>query len=141
MRILVADDSPAVAYRVADLLSDVEGIEVAGRAGAVRETSRLIDELHPEILILDLQLPDGSGFHVLEAIKRSHPNSMVIVLTNSAAPPVREKCLKAGADFFLDKSNEFESLPQIVRTIVRGFRAASTPVLSSPQNPEGQTLL
>jgi DNA-binding NarL/FixJ family response regulator len=123
MRVLVADDSPAVIHRVADLLSDVEGIELAGRAGAVSETSRLIDELHPEILILDLQLPDGSGLLVLESIKRSHPGSMVIILTNSVALPVREKCLKAGADFFLDKSNEFESLPQIVRAIVGGFRA------------------
>jgi DNA-binding NarL/FixJ family response regulator len=135
MRVLVADDCEAVVDRVYELLREIEGIELAGRAAAVCDTSRLIDELHPDILILDLQLLDGSGLPVLMAIKRSHPASAVIVLTNSVARPVRERCFQAGADFFLDKSNDFECLPQIVRGLVHTARTTHQPPMNSRQLP------
>jgi DNA-binding NarL/FixJ family response regulator len=135
MRVLVADDSEVVIERVTELLSEVDGIELAGRAGSVRETSRLLEELRPEMIILDLQMPDGNALELLEGIKAAYPESIVIVLTNSAALAVRERCLKTGADFFLDKSNEFENLPKIIREMGRTARAAPNPVLTAREAP------
>jgi len=128
IRILLADDSVVILERITELLREVDGIELAGRAGGVGESSRLIEQLHPDVVILDLQMPDGSGFDIIESIKESCPEPVVIVLTNSGALPVRERCLKSGANFFLDKSNKFELLPQIVRGIVGTVRAAPNPV-------------
>jgi DNA-binding NarL/FixJ family response regulator len=130
IRILLADDSVVILERITELLRDLEGIELAGRAGGIRETSRLLEQLHPDVVILDLQMPDGNGFEIIESIKESRPEPVVIVLTNSGELPVRERCLKSGADFFLDKSSEFERLPQIVRQISATVPAA--PELSVP---------
>jgi DNA-binding NarL/FixJ family response regulator len=141
MRVLVADDSVAVFDRVTELLTEVEGIELVGQAGDIRETSRLIEQLHPDIVILDLQMPDGNGLDILAAIKGKHSESIVIVLTNSEAASVRERSLKTGADFFLDKSNESERLPQIVTGIVRTARTAPRPMAISPRVPDGKIAL
>jgi DNA-binding NarL/FixJ family response regulator len=139
IKILLADDSIPVIDRITELLRDVEGIELAGRAGGIRETSRMIEELQPDVVILDLQMPDGNAMEVLGAMKGNCSERVVIVLTNSAAVAVRERCLKTGADFFLDKSNEFERLPEIVKEIAGATPRASETSLSSPQIPQGKS--
>lgn len=138
MKVLVADDSVAVTERVAELLKEVEGIELAGRAGNIGETSQMMARLRPDIVILDLQMPDGNAMAILEAIKTDFPKSVVIVLTNNEEVPVREKCLQTGADFFLDKSNEFERLPQLVNEIASGARLHLRSFRSSPRAPRGK---
>jgi DNA-binding NarL/FixJ family response regulator len=131
IRVLLADDSTAVLERITELLREVQGIELAGRAACLRETSRLIEDLHPDIVILDLQMPDGNAIEVLAPLKESRPQPIIIVLTNSAALAVRDRCLKTGADFFLDKSNEFDRIPQIVQGIVGASQPTPKQVVAS----------
>ena len=135
MKVMIADDSQAVVERVWDLLREVDGIELAGHTATPQETSRQIDKLHPDILILDLELQDGSGLPVLGTMKRNYPRAAVIILTNNAALAIREKCLLAGADFFLDKSNEFDRLPQIVRSLAHRGRSSLSTGVNSEQRP------
>jgi DNA-binding NarL/FixJ family response regulator len=58
-------------------------------------------------------MPGGSGIDVLENIKQNDSTLVVIVLTNYPNPVFRQKCLQAGADFFLDKSTEFDQIPEL----------------------------
>jgi DNA-binding NarL/FixJ family response regulator len=118
MRVFIADDSIPVVERLADLLEDVPGAQLVGRAGDVPEAVRCIQNVKPDALILDLQMPGGSGLDVLRAIRTEHPRLFVLICTNYPYPQFREKCLNAGANVFLDKSTEFEKIPDILRGLI-----------------------
>lgn len=119
MNIFIADDSTVVIDRLSDLIREVPGVNLIGSAGEAPEAGRAILELRPDAVILDLQMRNGSGLEVLEAVKSIHPQTIVIVLTNYPYPQYRRKCLAAGADFFLDKSSEFQKIPAILREYLR----------------------
>jgi CheY-like chemotaxis protein len=74
--------------------------------------------LRPDLVILDIQMPDGDGVAVLGAAKRLEPAPVVMVLTNSADAYHRLRCEAAGADFFLDTSKQFVEIPRIVRGLI-----------------------
>jgi len=73
----------------------------------------------PDVAIVDLQLTLGSGFSVLRVLTKSTPRPKIIVLTNYGLPNYREYALLSGADYFLDKAFEFESLQGIVAMIAQ----------------------
>ncbi len=125
MRIFIADDSPAVVERQTELLGDIEGIQVVGHARDVNAATRGIQELNPDVVILDMKMPGGSGLDVLEAVKRTRPDTVVIVLTNFPGPQMFKRCQDRGASFFLDKSTEFDRIPRIFGDLMK--RAASSP--------------
>ncbi|MGH7455074.1 MAG: response regulator, partial [bacterium] len=72
-------------------------------------------QLQPEVAILDIQMPDGSGIDVLAHIKKESPQTTVIMLTNYPLPPFRKCCLEAGADYFFDKSTELEKVIEVLK--------------------------
>lgn len=128
MKIVIADDSQMVVERLADLLRDVPGVELVGKAGDASDALRCIQRLKPDMVILDLQMPGGSGLDVLRAIRPERPELFVIIFTNYTYPQYREECLAAGANYFLDKSAEFEKIPVILSALVRSVSKAGAAV-------------
>jgi DNA-binding NarL/FixJ family response regulator len=118
MKVFIADDSGAVVKRLADLLEEVPGAQLVGQASDVSEAVHGVQKLRPDVLILDLQMPGGTGLDVLRAIRVDHPYLYVLICTNYPYPQVREQCFGAGANFFLDKSAEFEKIPVILRELI-----------------------
>jgi DNA-binding NarL/FixJ family response regulator len=118
MKVFIADDSSAVVERLADLLEEVRGAQLVGQAGDVPEAIRCIQKTKPDAVILDLQMPGGTGVDVLRAIRADHPYIFVLICTNYPYSQYREECLSAGANFFLDKSSEFEKIPAILRELI-----------------------
>jgi len=119
MKVFIADDSPPVVERLADLLRGLPGIEFAGDAGNVLAVLRCVRQLQPDALILDLEMPGGSGLDVLRAVRRDLPDLQVLICTNYPYPQYRSECLAAGANYFLDKSAEFDKIPMILRDLMR----------------------
>lgn len=119
MRVFIIDDSKIVVERLADLLKDVSGVKVVGQAGNALEAVLSIQETNPDAVILDLQMPGGSGLDVLRAIRRGHPRLQVLICTNFAYPQYRDKCMAAGANYFLDKSADFDKIPPILRQLIK----------------------
>jgi DNA-binding NarL/FixJ family response regulator len=119
MRVFITDDSKIVVERMADLLKDVSGVEIIGQAGNAREAVLSIQKTNPDAVILDLQMPGGSGLDVLRAIRRGHPRLQVLICTNFPYPQYREECMAAGANYFLDKSADFDKIPAIFRQLIR----------------------
>jgi DNA-binding NarL/FixJ family response regulator len=115
MRILIADDSPIVRDRLSNLLGDVDGAEVIAQAKDATQAKALAKNLKPDIAILDLRMPQGNGVEVLREIKRGNPDSRVIMLTNFVDAESRRLCLDQGADYFFDKSIEFEKVLEVLR--------------------------
>jgi len=118
MKVFIADDSTAVLERLGDLLKEVPGVQLVGRASDVPQAIRSILKINPDAVILDLQMPGGSGLDVLRAIRPTHPSLCVLVCTNFPYPQYREECIAAGANFFLDKSAEFDRIPSIFRDLM-----------------------
>ncbi|MCL4301372.1 MAG: response regulator transcription factor [Anaerolineae bacterium] len=113
MKVFIADDSCVVRERLTTLLNEVAGIEIVGQAENVAEAISAIGNLQPDVVILDIRMPDGSGIDVLRQIKQNGAGPIVIILTNYPFPGYRQRCLQAGADFFLDKSTEFDQIPAL----------------------------
>ena len=95
------------------MLDELTGIEVVGQAETVAEAISAIEKLQPDVVILDIRMPDGNGIEVLQTVKQGGSGPMVIILTNYPYPAYRQKCLQVGADFFLDKSTEFDQIPKL----------------------------
>ena len=119
MRILIADDSAIVRARLISLLTDLRGIEVVGQAEDAMEARILAEKLRPDVAILDLRMPLGSGADVLIDIKKLNPTPKVIMLTNYSHPENRKKCVNGGADYFFDKSTEFQRVVTVLSDMLR----------------------
>jgi DNA-binding NarL/FixJ family response regulator len=114
MRVLIADDSLIVRERLRDMLSELQDIEVVGQAEDALEARALAEKLKPDVAILDLRMPGGSGVDVLHDIKKRTPRAKVIMLTAYPHPDSRKRCLEGGADYFLDKSTEFSKVEAVL---------------------------
>ncbi|MCI0486105.1 MAG: response regulator transcription factor [Blastocatellia bacterium] len=118
MTVFITDDSPIVRERLVDMLSELERIEIAGEAGDAQEAIDSIRQLKPDVVILDIQMPGGSGIAVLQHIKRARPAPIVIMFTNYPYPLFRKKCMDEGADFFFDKSTQFDEVIKVLRELI-----------------------
>ena len=121
MKIVLVDDSAVVRARMKIMLAELPGIEITGEAADVAEAVEVIQEQEPDVVILDLQLPSGSGIDVLRKIKRTRPEIVVIMLTNYATPQYRHAYLSAGADYFLDKFAEHNQLMTVLEELAQRF--------------------
>ncbi len=115
--VLLIDDSPIVRERIVSLLADIPGVEVIGEVDSAEKAITAIPKLNPSAIILDISMPGGSGFTVLEALQNVESAPLIIVLTNFAYDIYRKKCLKLGADYFFDKSTEFEELRGVLEKL------------------------
>jgi DNA-binding NarL/FixJ family response regulator len=126
IRVLVADDSALVRKRLIALLSSIGNVEIVGQAWDTAETITSVRESKPDIVILDIQMPDGNGIDVLVSIRRERPAPKVIMLTNYPFVQYRRRCMEAGASYFFDKSSEFHKIPQAIEQLsaenARGLR-------------------
>jgi DNA-binding NarL/FixJ family response regulator len=118
MRILIADDSVIVRERLINLLTELQGVEIVAQAEDAMEARGLAEKLKPDLAILDLRMPKGSGADVLFDLKRLVPSPLVIMLTNYPHAENRKKCMEGGADFFLDKSTEFQKVVSVVKEML-----------------------
>jgi len=125
MRILIADDSEVFVQRLLRALGEIGGVEIVAQARTGTEAMQAVRNLNPEVMILDIRMPQGSGIDVLEGMKRERLAPITIVLTNFAYPQYRKKCLQLGARFFFDKSAEFGKVGEALRRLIHRASASS----------------
>ena len=113
-KVLLIDDSELIGAKVLDLLLNISAVELLGQAKSVKEGLRACEEEKPDIVILDINLPDGSGISLLKELKILQPHVRVIMLTNSVGSFYRAKCAELKAEYFLDKTKDFDRIPQLV---------------------------
>jgi two-component system cell cycle sensor histidine kinase/response regulator CckA len=123
MKVLVVDDSQTVRHRLVGLLSTLPGVEQVETAAEASEARHAILSARPDVVVLDIHMPRGSGIEVLEALRGDDQRVTTIVLTNDPTPQWRAACLRVGADFFFDKSAEFQQAVDVVARLALG-RAA-----------------
>jgi DNA-binding NarL/FixJ family response regulator len=112
--ILVVDDSPLIINRLIEMLSETPNIGWIRTAGSYAEAIEAIGMHQPGILLLDINLPDKSGIEILRACRVNKSSVKVIMITNQANESYQKLCMKLGADYFIDKSKEFEQIATII---------------------------
>lgn len=121
MKIFIADDSALMREQIKAALSELKGIEIVGQAQNVPEAMESIQQLKPDVVILDIRMPGGSGIDVLREIKKYKKAPVVIMLTNYPYPQYRKKCMELGAELFFDKSTDFEKIREVLKSIIKDF--------------------
>lgn len=115
MKLLIVDDSELIRTRLLRLLNGISGIEAIHTADTLAQTLESVRRVSPRLVILDLHLSDGNSVQIINTLKQLEPGMKVAILTNDASEFNRRKCLETGVDWFFDKSNEFESLLEVVQ--------------------------
>ena len=125
MKILVVDDSRLLRERLVSMISELPEIDVIAQAEDAAGAKDSIQELHPDVVILDIRLSEGNGIEVLQKIKKERSAPIIIMFTQYPYPQYRNKCKEAGADFFFDKSTEFHKISEVLEKINQEPQARS----------------
>ena len=120
IRILVADDHVLVRSGLRALLRADPDVEVVGEAGDGAETLRLAAQLSPDLVLLDISMPDESGISTMKRLKEAHPELAVLFLTMHEDESLLQEALRAGAAGYVIKRAEASELLQAIRSVCRG---------------------
>ena len=118
LRVLLVEDSPLIRERLAESIAEPGQIEIVGQADSEQAAIGMFASARWDVMVLDLQLRNGTGLGVLRAlVSRRPPDVKVIVLTNYAFPQYRAKSLALGADYFFDKAHEYHRVREVLDTL------------------------
>ena len=120
IRTLIADDHALVRAGIRALVEKINGVTVVAEAGKGSEAKELITDLQPDLVLLDITMPDGNGFDVLLHVQKNFPETRIIVLTVHEAGEYAIRALREGAAGFLPKSAASTELEQAIQTVMNG---------------------
>jgi DNA-binding NarL/FixJ family response regulator len=129
LRVFIADDSSLMRERLAAAFSDIDNVELAGQAVNVQEAIEAILRLKPDVVILDIRMPGGSGLQVLEQVRTGPSPPTVIILTAFPLLQYRKRSEALGAAYFFDKPSDFDRMVEVVRQLAadKFARASGNP--------------
>jgi len=136
IRVVLADDHALVRQGFRRILEDEPDIVVAGEAGGGAEAIELTDRLDPDVVVLDLGMPEINGLHAAIEIRRRHPRLPVLMLSMHADPQYVRNALDAGVNGYILKNARETDLIAAVRTVAGGGRFVSPELSESVHPPE-----
>ncbi|WP_416961785.1 response regulator transcription factor [Streptomyces sp. Agncl-13] len=119
-RVVVADDQTVVREGIVMLLGLLPGIEVVGAAADGDEAVRLVAELAPDVVLMDLRMPRCDGVEATRRIRAEHPGTQVVVLTTFADDASLFPALRAGARGYLTKDAGGDEIVRAVKSVLSG---------------------
>ena len=120
IRVLLVDDHEVVREGLRALLSRREGFQVVGQAGSVAESITEAKRTAPDVIIMDVRLPDGSGIEACRAIREEMPDTKVIILTSFADDDAVFASILAGASGYVLKQTRGRALVDAIEAVMRG---------------------
>ena len=120
INIVIADDSEVVRKTIKKTLSELPGVKVTGCASNASATVKLVEEIKPDAVILGIKMPGEGGLEVLKKIKETNPRIVVIIFTNYPSTQYKAMCYRYGADYFFDRSMEFQLLTDVFNEMALG---------------------
>ncbi len=114
MKIIIAENSKQIRNRIIEKVSSLDSTKAIFESMNVSEIIDTYSLFHPDAIILDYKLIGGNSMDVLETIKHKGRSPLVIVLTDSANPEIKELCLNLGAQYVFHKLLDIEKIPVVV---------------------------
>ena len=115
LRVLLVEDSRVLAERLRESLDTLDNVEVVGLVADETSAVAAVLDQRPDVIILDLQLKEGTGFGVMQRLGDMRP--VIIVFTNYMLPEYQRIASSLGVQHFLNKSMDYERLPQLLQEI------------------------
>ena len=119
IRVLVVDDAPRVRRDLRDLLTLTDGIEVVGEASDGNEAIQQTQTLHPDVVLMDLEMSVLDGYSATRQIKTDYPAARVVALSVHDYDAARQKAFQAGVDDFVEKGAPLAALLQAIKRCAR----------------------
>ena len=129
IRILVADDHAVVREGIRHVLATQHGFDIAGEAASGADAVKLAGECEPDVVVLDVSMPNGTGLEVIGDVRRAAPQARVLILSVHDEAEYVLQAVRAGAHGYLRKDSSPAELRDAVRAVDRGetvFSAAMT---------------
>ncbi|HZU92943.1 MAG TPA: response regulator transcription factor [Microbacterium sp.] len=136
IRLVIADDQALVRGALGALLDLEIDLEVVGLAADGAQALRLVDELAPDVCLMDIQMPGLDGVEATRALRAANPGTRVLIVTTFARPGYLRSALDAGASGFIVKDSPAEKLADAVRRVHLGMRVLD-PALAEASLFEG----
>ena len=120
IRVLLVDDSPIIRLGLRSALEDYPDILIVGEAGTAAEGVAAVGLHKPDVVLLDLHLPDKSGFQACRELLKLRPQTQVLILTSSSSERNVQEAMTAGAQGYLLKDNDGAALAAGLRAVAAG---------------------
>lgn len=118
--VMIVDDHEVVRRGIAEVVDRADGMRVVAEAGSVAEGLRRAALVHPQVLLVDLRLPDGTGIDLMQQLRAVLPESRAVVLTSFDDDDALAAALDAGAAAYLLKSVRGAEIADVVRAVAAG---------------------
>ena len=126
IRVLVADDHAVVREGIRNVLAASRGFDVVGEAASGSEAVKLAGECEPDVVVLDVSMPDGTGLEVIDDVRGAAPRARVLILSVHDEAEYVLQAVRAGAHGYLRKDSSPNELRDAVRAVDRGESFFST---------------
>ena len=120
IRVLIVDDHQVVRLGLRSLLGHTSGFRVVGEAGTVAEALAMAEQAKPDVVLMDIRLPDGSGVEACREIKKRHPDMRIVMLTSYSDEEAIVGSVMAGANGYLLKQADSDQLTRAIREAAAG---------------------
>lgn len=129
IKVIIIDDHPIVRQGVRSLLSNCPDIDLCGDADNAAQGLRLVNELQPNVVLLDIRMPGGSGISIVQSLLHQCHNCKVLMLTSFDDDESVTQALQAGAHGYILKNTSDETLADSIRTAYHGQRVLDPVVM------------
>src|SRR5829696_3294638 len=119
-RLVIADDHPLFRAAIRQMLGELPDLDVVGEAGDGREAVKLCQRLQPDLVLMDLRMPEMDGFEATREIRRESPSTVVLALTAFGEPESLLEALKAGASGYVLKDSSPQRIVGAIRRVLDG---------------------
>ena len=126
LRIVIVDDHPVILHGLKGMLAELDGLEVVGAAESGREALAQVETLRPDVVLMDVRLPDMNGLEVTRRIKESWPEVQVVLITVLDSELYLVEALRWGASGYLSKDSSRELIADALCSAARGGTLIST---------------
>lgn len=120
IRVMIIDDHEIVRRGIAEIVDRAEGLEVVAEAGTVEDAIRRAELVVPDVMLVDLQLPDGTGIDVMNRIKQTKPEIRSVVLTSFDDDSALAETLEAGAVAYILKTVRGAEITDVISAVAEG---------------------
>ncbi|MBK5284047.1 MAG: response regulator [Bacteroidia bacterium] len=117
IKVLVVDDSKLITDRLQGMLSGLDYVNNVWHVENYDDALHFLEAQKPDVILLDIQLKGKGGIDILTYIKQHSIPGTVIMFTNNTDEYYQTLCRNIGAEYYLDKSNDFEKIPELLETI------------------------